>query len=140
MRAPDNQIGDPGATALVEAFKKMPNLKELHLEREFWMVDIPRPLTVMRWSKAWFHGSEFTCICKNGIIPILGGDSPLLVITHDVESHHSITQLFCVGAPGNRNGDAGATAPVEAFKKMPNLTQLKLGGELWIFDISLCGQ
>ena len=35
MGAPDNQIGDPGATALVEAFKEMPNLEELNLAREF---------------------------------------------------------------------------------------------------------
>ena len=55
MGAPGNQIGDPGATALVEAFKDMPNLKELDLASEFWMVDIPGPLAVMRWGK----GSEF---------------------------------------------------------------------------------
>ena len=58
MGVPDNTIGDPGVTALVEAFKKMPNLNELHLYREFCMLDIPQPLAVMRLSKAWLHGSE----------------------------------------------------------------------------------
>ena len=60
----------------------------------------------------------------------------MLVMTHNMESHHSITQLLCVGAPGNRIGDAGATALVEAFKKMPNLTQLNLESELCIVDVA----
>ena len=55
-------------------------------------------------------------------------------------SHYNTTQLFCVGAPDNRIGDPGATALVEAFKEMPNLTQLNLGCELWTVDISLCAQ
>ena len=53
-----------------------------------------------------------------------------------MESHQNITQLFCVGAPDNGIGAAGATALVEAFKKMPNLTQLNLKGELCIVDVA----
>ena len=52
-----------------------------------------------------------------------------------MESHQSITQLYCVGAPENQIGDPGATALVEAFKKMPNLTQLNLESELCIVDV-----
>ena len=37
---PGNAITDVGATALVEALKEMPNLKELNLKGEFWIVDI----------------------------------------------------------------------------------------------------
>ena len=58
-----------------------------------------------------------------------------MVITHNIESHHSMTQLFCVGAPDNDIGDPGATALVEAFKEMPNLKELKLSSEFWIVDI-----
>ena len=35
MDALDNNIGDGGAVALVEALKGMPDLKELHLNSEF---------------------------------------------------------------------------------------------------------
>ena len=35
---PDTNIGDAGATALVEALKEMGELKELNLGGEFWMV------------------------------------------------------------------------------------------------------
>ena len=38
MYVPENLIADAGAIALVEAFKEMPNLKELNLRGEFWMV------------------------------------------------------------------------------------------------------
>ena len=38
MGEPVNKIGDAGATALVEALKKITNLEKLHLHREFWMV------------------------------------------------------------------------------------------------------
>ena len=37
-----NQIGDSGATALVEALKEMRNLKELNLSGEFWAFVISR--------------------------------------------------------------------------------------------------
>ena len=71
----------------------------------------------------------------NIITPILGGDGALLVITHNIESHHSMTQLFCVGAPDKNISDTGATALVEVFKEMANLEKLKLKCELWIVDI-----
>ena len=37
-RATDNEIGDDGATALVEGLKELKNLKELNLRCEFWMI------------------------------------------------------------------------------------------------------
>ena len=39
---PDNEIAAAGATALVEAFKEMPNLKELYLDSKCWILNIPR--------------------------------------------------------------------------------------------------
>ena len=42
MNIAGNEIGDSGATALVEALKEMRNLKELYLYGEFWAVVIPR--------------------------------------------------------------------------------------------------
>ena len=76
---------------------------------------------------------------KNIITPILGGNSAVMVITHNIESHHSMTQLFCVGAPGNPIGAPGATALVEAFKNMPSLTKLNLGCELCIVRLDVPG-
>ena len=72
---------------------------------------------------------------KNIITPILGGGSPLLVITHNIELHRSITQLFCMGAPDNGIGDPGAIALVEALGEMPNLEKLNLCSEFWIVDV-----
>ena len=42
MDVPDNEIGDSGATALVEALKEMRNLEELNLDSEFWAFVISR--------------------------------------------------------------------------------------------------
>ena len=39
---PGNQIGDAGATALVEALKAMRKLEKLDLRCEFWVVAISR--------------------------------------------------------------------------------------------------
>ena len=74
---------------------------------------------------------------KNIITPILGGGIPLLGIKHNIESYLSITHscFVWVYVPDNRITDVGATALVEAFKQMPNLEQLNLGGEFWIVDI-----
>ena len=51
MDAPDNDIGDDGAAALVEGLKEMTNLKELNLECECCMVGIVCQLAVMSWMK-----------------------------------------------------------------------------------------
>ena len=40
MDAPDNEIGDAGAAALVEGLKEMTNLTQLDLSRECCMVGI----------------------------------------------------------------------------------------------------
>ena len=42
MDVPGNEIGDSGATALVEALKETRNLKELYLYSEFWAFVISR--------------------------------------------------------------------------------------------------
>ena len=42
VHVPANQIGDAGATALVESLKEMRELKTLNLHCEFWMVVISR--------------------------------------------------------------------------------------------------
>ena len=42
MDVSDNEIGDSGATALVEALKETRNLKELILGSEFWAFVISR--------------------------------------------------------------------------------------------------
>ena len=42
MDVSDNEIGDSGATALVEALKEMRNLEELNLDSEFWAFVISR--------------------------------------------------------------------------------------------------
>ena len=39
---PDNEIGDSGATALVEALKEMRNLEKLYFYSEFWAFVISR--------------------------------------------------------------------------------------------------
>ena len=39
---PDNEIGDSGATALVEALKEMRNIEKLYLHGEFCTVAISR--------------------------------------------------------------------------------------------------
>ena len=51
MDAPDNDIGDAGAAALVEGLKEMKSIEELNLEREFLMVGVARSLGVVRWSR-----------------------------------------------------------------------------------------
>ena len=49
---PDNQIGDAGATALVEGIKEMRELKELHLRGEFgWMLFLAVVIAVPRWCR-----------------------------------------------------------------------------------------
>ena len=59
----DNQIGDAGATALVEALKETKNLQELNLEGEFWMVGVARSLSVMTpYLSAWWG-----CRCRVGL-------------------------------------------------------------------------
>ena len=74
---------------------------------------------------------------KNIITPILGGGIPLLGIKHNIKSYLSITHscFVWVYVPGNEITDVGATALVEAFKQMPNLEELDLGGECWIVGI-----
>ena len=55
MNEPGNNIGAAGATALVEGLKEMKNLSNLNLQSEFWMVGIPRSLTVMTpYLSAWW--------------------------------------------------------------------------------------
>ena len=43
-----NDIGDDGATALVEGLKELKNLEKLDLECEFWMVASPLLLNAIR--------------------------------------------------------------------------------------------
>ena len=47
MYAPDNQIGDAGAAALVEGLKQMTNLETLNLRSECCMVGILCEVAVM---------------------------------------------------------------------------------------------
>ena len=55
VNEPGNRIRDAGATALVEGLKEMKNLENLNLLCEFWMVGIPRSLTVMTpYLNAWW--------------------------------------------------------------------------------------
>ena len=51
---PGNRITDVGATALVEAFKQMPNLEDLNLYGECWIVDILGSLIVMSSSQGCY--------------------------------------------------------------------------------------
>ena len=51
MDAPDNQIGDAGAAALVEGLKAMKSIEELNLDSEFLMVGVARSLGVVRRSR-----------------------------------------------------------------------------------------
>ena len=51
MDAPDNEIVDAGAAALVEGLKEMTNLKELYLNGECCMVGIVCYVAVMSWIK-----------------------------------------------------------------------------------------
>ena len=63
MNEPANEIGAAGATALVEGLKEVKNIKELHLAGEFWMVGIPRSLTVMTpYLSVWWG-----CRCRVGL-------------------------------------------------------------------------
>ena len=50
MDAPDNQIGDAGAAALVDGLKEMKSIEKLYLNSEFLMVGVARSLGVVRWS------------------------------------------------------------------------------------------
>ena len=50
----------------------------------------------------------------------------------------ALTDWFCVDVPGNRIGDAGATALVDGLKVMRNLKQLNLSGEFCTVVISRC--
>ena len=50
--------------------------------------------------------------------------------------HLRITQLFCVNELDNNSAAAGATALVEAFKEMKNLTELNLESEFWMLGIA----
>ena len=51
MDAPDNNIGDAGAAALVEGLKEMKSMEKLDLGSEFLMVGVARSLVVVRWSR-----------------------------------------------------------------------------------------
>ena len=53
-------------------------------------------------------------------------------------SRHYSHSLFRADVPGNKIGDAGATAVVEALKEMRNLEKLNLDSEFWVVVISRC--
>ena len=61
------------------------------------------------------------------------------MVTPNSISRNYSHSLFRVDVPGNRIGDAGATALVEGLKEMRELKTLDLGGKFWVVVISPCG-